>query len=539
MKSKKTEITKIENGYIDKFYCFKFKNSNDYNITVKKLWELKSSIVKFNINDSKLNNFYKDENFVEYLNHLANQKAKDLGQEIANHINSLDPDSSNIKTIISIFNSDTQKEIFNNNYDNVKYDSSNLIRMEVLSDLETFVNSSIEDTIQMINQNLRYYSEKIRQFCSIFLLMPLRLDIGESTYFINIKASIYNTGNLIIQYSIPIKDLDFATLYTIQKKLLYKAFLPEYIYGDHNSYEYSSQLNLEEALDMYNSHIINSLGIKISCTNFFDHFTLIDYTNKPEAFDSMSKQLEYDLYWLANYPFGFFNERENSEYSDFKSKRYRISVFCNLFNSTNARTIIAFSNKKISDSSVNEFYKDYRNKHFLSLSYIAQAIEIIMIKQTYYKELSNFKISSETSLNKLISEYNKIIDLNNVLFHLKFGGYGSVNLLIKHLQSSLTDFLPEEEIKEIIENYKEIISLKESELSEKRNYIISIIPLLFTVLFGLESIETLTNSLDKFIKVNCFKLSDYSIHIWIFILFITILLIYKHQISVIINKLKK
>lgn len=541
MKKSNSEATLIKKGFIDNYYCFKFSNTKDYLRVYKKLVQDQCSITRFDIDKNGDILHYTKEDFNEFLNRETLKLSKEISNDINSNLKCLNTDSEIAVTVTAYSEknnspSNTKVNSYENNYEKIKF--------YIPFKLSEFVNESSLLTKEFIAQNNLYFSKNLKFYNFNLILQPLKLFIDNTEHFVNVRANIYSTGNLILHYTIPIENIKFSHLHRLDNDLDYNTHIPSYVINKDNSYDYIGDFKLDKAVDLYNKYILDIIGIKVSASNFFNNYTLLDYSNAPDEFDNAKADLKRDLYWLANWPYGYLNEQEKNKYNDFIKNRFSISLYASLFTTTNSKTIVAYNSKKTNIDELDKLNETPKFKYNITFIYLAAAIELLMIKQTYYSEISSFRISKNTTLKQLTYNYRQLLDIKNEFFRLTFGGYGSVSRLIEYLESNLIDFLPQEKIESLLNNYKELITITESESNQKRDYAISLLAVLFPILFGLNAIELLTSSLDKYLNlqysnhsINLVSESSlYSVEIWIIVVILSIFLIYKHNIFNIFQK---
>lgn len=536
MKKNTAESTIIKDGFVDYYYCYKLSTNNEYLKAYRRLLQDKCSIVLFETSKEGQILHRTKEEFDEYLESETKKLANKISKNINNSLKDLSLDTEIAVTV----NSNPLRDIYSTDLEDIIGSTTNndIIKFSVPFNLTEFINDSIMLTKEFIRLNNVHFNKNLKFYNHNLILQPLKILVNDVEHFINIRANIYGTGNVIIHYTIPINNVEFSNLYRTNNNLSYDTSLPSYIKDNNKIYDYSGNVKLEEAIKLYNEYIINVLGVKVSEDTFFTNYTLIDYTNIPNEFENASPELKRDLYWLSNYPYGYLNEQEKNKYNDFIKDRYSISLYASLFTSSNSRTIIAYNSKKTNIEFFDKRNEITRYRYNDGFIYLATVIEMLMIKRTYYSEIASLKISNKTTLRQLTSNYKQLIDIKNEFFRLTFGGYGSIRSLLDYLENNLIDYLPQGKIENMINNYKELISINESEAGEKRNYILSLLAVLFPILFGLNAIELLTTSLDTYLNlkfktysINLISESSlYAVEIWLTVIIISILLIYKHYL---------
>lgn len=526
----------IKEGFIDKYYCYKLSKCEDYLSVYKSLLSDKCSIVSFKIeNYDEIEHFTKVD-FDNFVDSETIKLAENISRDIQTHL--LDEGCGSELTVTVHPCIARESDESKNRY---CFDGEvETISLNIPFPLSDFLCDSIELTKTFIKKTNVYLNKNLKFFNFNLILQPLKVIIDKEEAFINVRACIYGTGNLILQYTIPVKNVKFAKLYKIDDDLEYDTYIPKYIYDKDGSYEYSGVYKINESIKKYNEYILRKINNEISTSNKFVNYTLIDYSNIPNEFEKAGNDFNRDLFWLANSPYGYFNEQEKNKYLEFVKNRLPISLYSSLFTSTNSKTIVAYNSKRINIDELDRLNEDLRFRHNNTLIYIGPVIEIIMIKQTFYNEIASYRISNETTLKEITNNYKNIIDIKSNFFIMTFGGYGSVNRLLEYLEKNLIDFLPQENIENTINNYRELISINESEIGEKKNFIISFIAVVFSVFFGLGAIDDMTKVLDSYLKMkinyNQTHINDYVIEIWAGLILVSILFIYKYEIIKVFNK---
>lgn len=524
VKKKDNKPSIVNEGFIDSYYCYKFPSKHLESFH-KILSNNKCCIVDFeaSIGREIFPNIKSD-----FINHLE-KETKEIEEKFKN---------KKINIVDGFVASDLSNYSVKNEFDfyNVSFYNCNL-KVCKQHPLFTFICKSIEYKIKSINSNNIYLNKNLVLFKSNFILHPIKVLINGVESYINVCASLYVTGHIIIHYSTPLKSIEFSKLYTRNNKLDYPAFLPSCIVYDDKAYDYYKYIEgytLETAISNYNNFLIHIFKNKLSKGTQFTNYILTDYTNMPKEFNNASHDLKKDLYWLCNYPFGHLNQQEKTELESCFNKRFAMSIYSSLFTSTNARTVVAYTSQDVGIPELCELLKNSYEKHSHVIIYLGMAIELLMIKQSFYNKISAYKLSTSTSLTTLTSQYKELLDIKSELFSLTLGGYGSLTRLIEYLEKNLIDFLPQKNIENLLNDYRELISINESQSNQKRGYIISLLAVLFPILFGLDAIETLFIRLDKFLQTDYpsinINLSSHSISVWIIIVVLCFFLIYSNSL---------
>ncbi|MBI6875615.1 hypothetical protein [Clostridium aciditolerans] len=495
---------KINCGYKDEFYCFKPFNDGSLNNLINKFAKLKCIITK---NDYIKREITIKDDFKEFLakeNNISKSKVmNDLNFEFKKGHPELAATSTG--------------EINLNISNNMKYEDNNfktVLKIDVESDYTLFINENLQLLCRTLQCNSIYLGKQLDLFMTSFLLQPIKLKYNNKDYLINVKISAYSSGNLIVQYTIPLDNLEFKYISNnLNNKIEFKCYIPQYMLSNTSAYDYSKEeYTLETALTRYNNHI---LGFFKNYPKFnvssFKNYTLVDYDGIPETFDGMNIELSRNIFWILNGPFGYINEREKDTYKNLHKGRYLISNFSSLFVSTNPRSVVLYNKLQPSNDLIKQWFNN-QGKYESAIIYLLPSIEMILIKKSYYNLISYDKFNERYSARNLRKKYYDIIKINNYLFHLRNDGYGSVTRLQEFLESNLTDYLPIKFLEENLKNYKEISEMVESNKRNRNNFLVATIAMLFPIVFGLNAIETMTQSLDKYLKTS---LAKYSLTLWI------------------------
>ena len=542
----------VKDGYKDIYYSFKLDDETEYCKLIKEISELKCSVIYCYIdNNNKLNELYNSK-FYEYIEseNIKNKiSLKKSLQESLKEFNATSEISATLVETMDISNLDTSIETnttHNIPYITINNESKGKISIEVASNtnLDYFLNKSTENLKTLLLENNTYINFTNGSFNYNFLFQPLKIVVAGKELFINLHATLYPTGNFILHYSIPLRDICFSNLYHRDKDIDYTCFIPEYIKCSSDKFDYVQSESINEAITTYNKYILNNLKSKLKNYSKYTVYILNDYSNMPNDFKNASPTLCRDIYWLAHAPYGYVNEQEKEKYLSFYSNRYSINMFSSLFVGSNGVSIIAFNKQKHSIPQIEEKMEDNEFKYLSMLIYINFSIEMILLKQSFYTEVMNFQINKKTSFKELTINQKKILEINTKIFSLTLYSYGSIKSLLDHIESCSYDFLPSSSIESIIKNNSETIQIKEAESREKRNSLNSLLTILIALFFGLDTIDSITKLIDNYVikhsETYITHFNKYSLEIW---LFFTILIFILMHINLFIdlytNKIKK
>lgn len=491
---------KIKFGYKDEFYCFKIFDHGNFKNMINKLDRLKCIITNNDYIKQEIN--IKDD-FREFLAKQNNISKNKIMNELNSEFEKQYPEIAATSTgEINLYNykdNNSFKTIFN---------------IDVESDYTLFINERVQLLCNILSSNSKYLGKPISLFMTSFLLQPIKIKYNNKEYLINVKISVYSTGNLIVQYTIPIENVEFKYISNkLNNKIELKSYIPQYMLTNAKTYDYAEkEYKLESALKMYNNYILKFFkDYSTSNSSFFTNYTLVDYDGIPETFDSMSIELSRNIYWILNGPFGYLNEREKDTYKNLYKNRYSISNYSSIFVSTNPNSIVLYNKLQLKENSLKEWFNNQK-KYESSLIYMLPSIEMILIKRNYYNLISYENFNEKYSPRSLRKKYFDIIKINDYLFHLRYDGYGSVTRLQEFLESNLKDYLPIKFLEENLKNYKEALELVESDKKNRNNFLVATISMIFPILFGLNAIKDMTESLDKYLNTS---LSKYSLKLWI------------------------
>lgn len=318
--TKKYEISIIKDGYKDIYYSFKLDTETEYYKLIKEISELKCSIIYCYIDDNnELKEVYKSK-FDDYINN-ENLKNKILLQKsLQESLKEFNTNSEINTTIVgnrdipNIENINISAQ--NNSFPNIPYIIINeqlpgKISLEIPSDtnLHYFLDKSKENLKSLLIENNTYINFTNGSFNYNFLFQPLKIVLAGKELFINLHATLYPTGNFILHYSIPLRDICFSNLYHGDKDIDYTCFIPEYIKGSSDKFDYIQSESINESITIYNKYILNNLKSKLKYYSQYTLYILNDYSNMPNDFKNASPTLCRDIYWLANAPYGYLNEQ--------------------------------------------------------------------------------------------------------------------------------------------------------------------------------------------------------------------------------------
>lgn len=505
--------SKIKFGYIDERYSYKLWENDDFLKNVNIFKKLKCVITKNNYEEKEVR--FKEE-FLEYLDELNKKIEKEVSVALAEEAG--------------------ENVVLHKNFNKT-------VNIKFKGELEFFLVDKMQNLCINLDNNSVYLGKPVDLFMISFLLQPIYMFYRDKEYLVNVKANIYSTGNLIIQYSIPIDNIEFKYFSNAKNNVLdQKACLPKYIENTDNSYEYeTNKISLQNAIEKYNIYILKEIKLldkKVDTNNrsLFTNYSIIDYDGIPETFDGMSIDLSRNIYWILNGPYGYLNERERKVYNNFPDTRYSISAYAALFVTSTHRSVVIFNRQRPKDNeSIKKLFENFEYQYVGINDYLSSSLDMILIKKNYYNLVSHHRFDKDTSINEILAKLTKIVKINDFIFHVNYEGYGSVTRLQKHLEENLTDFLPSKNLDNILNYYKEIIQLKEAQSKDRSNTIISIIAMIFPIVFGLDAIESMLNILDSKLNTN---LNWFSFEIWIIVAISSIWLIAKGGIYKLLKKIK-
>lgn len=548
--NKNIEENLIRTGYKDIYYSYKLTNENEYYKLISAISNLRCSISYCYVDE---NNQLKENYKVEFANYLDSENMKNaynLKSDLEESLKEFNLNEYVSATLLEDINLSSNTIKQSNNikpeipYISIDTSTPDKLLINFCSDthLGTFVNNSVNNLKMLINANNDYINITNKSYNYNFLFQPLKILVNDEVFFINIHATLYPTGNLILHYSIPLRDIPFSNLYYGDKNIDYPCLVPEYIYECNDSFNYVEAENIEHGISMYNKYIFKNLKQTIKYYSSYTLFILNDYSNMPSDFKNTSPKLCRDFYWLVNAPYGYLNEQEKDKYLSFYSNRYTINNFSSLFVGSNGTAIIAFNKQQHSERQICEMLDDTEFKYITSIIYINFSLEMLLLKQSFYKDVFSTQMLYESSLKELTQAQKKLLEINTKIFTLTFHSFGSVKSLLLHMETSSYDFLPITSIESIIKNNRDIIQIKESENQERRNSFNSIIAIIVALFFGLGTIDSITllidNTIPKYTTSYISHFNNYSLEIWLFFTLIIFIILYRKLFNKLFIKFK-
>lgn len=538
---------KINSGFIDLFYTFKFKNKKDYS-KINEILEEMNCVISEIVDKSIGFNC----NYEEYLQFCVSEINKKNVESI--NKSNIKLEGMQIKARHE-FTFDFSKKYKTNILDDeiavtVSGDGSNslLSKYEYRTYEHIFLEQKMLQLTTYLNEN--FIGLNIDKFLKIYVLQPIKVENSNENIdekYINIYLWLYSSGCVTIQFTVPISNSIFGNwTQPEQNPFILKTKLPLYIENNKSDEEYiysDKEYDYEEGINIYIQYIIKKLN-KVSTLEKHNSelklFTLIDYEDSPTNFDSMpaKNSIVKDLFWIVHSPFGYLNEVTKTKYNKFLENRYEISKYASVFAGTQGKIVIAWNNStRDLPEEVRELI--YNRKYSILMSYVIIPIHELLMKTTYCNSILNKQFNRLTSKKDIIKRQEDIIYIKDYVFSLKRYSYESSNSMSNYLQSTLSNFLKNDALNERINFYKDIIELKDSEENEKNNFILSISSVIVALLLGVDAIDKLTQLIKNTFGMDW---TNYNFKIWgcllILLIMMFIYLRFKHKLKCICNLIK-
>lgn len=525
---------KVSYGVVDFFSSYKICNYKKCKNFMEKFSKLQCTITDLTFEENIAGLGFKN----EFETFMVNQTSK-----IRDHLKQFD-----YKSIIKNENSEVavdqvvNNEVFRPALD-IKIEvskESGITKFRVIDNYIEKLNYNLELLKETHNVTSRHLGKSVSQFKDSYLLQPILIECEGKVVHINVKATIYKCGILIIQYTVPVEDYKFSNFMLIGDKIVFdKAYLPKYIIDNCDKYDYEEVKHekISSLFSEYENYIIRNTSKTNNYYTYFTNITLINYDDMPSNFNSVSEDIKRKVFWIINYPFQVVNEREKAEYDSFwKNEGHLASKYFRLFCSSNGRSII-LANKDLNSVKITKDESVTFNKeeiYKLSNDFIITAIENILIKKVHYNMLNDNTYISQKSLKSIRKKKIEIMDIEDLIFSINNGGFSTVRLAQQYLEGHLVDYLPTNFLANRFKALEDITKIKDESLKARYNSFLAFVAMMFPVVFGLESVEYMVNKI-KVVDLlgNNINIENQGIYIWIGLLFLIlfqIIFLFKDEI---------
>lgn len=524
---------KIEEGFLDLFYTYKFKKKKNY----KKINEILSEL-QLVISDSKQKELFLKDDYREYLEYCDYK----LNEKLIEELNGPEIDTEYGTLKFNAYHEDYRT--FNRDYkfnldeEIISEEIVSIDKLKLTSSTkeELFVKEKLYELNNILNENSTYTGTDLEYLLKPYILQPIKIiDTDNENIlndFINVYLWVYTSGCITIQYTIPINNSNVENwIKTKEKKYSLNVKIPIYINNEKNSNEYIYSENIydyEASIKSYNEFLFKNLDIKYfeQSSAYLELFTIGKYNNMPKDFKkSVHNEIKKDFFWIVNSPFGYINEPPENKYVEFFEKRYDINKYSSMFASTNYKILIAWND---SINTIDEEFKEYlqenycnNERYYMSICYIIIPIHQLLMKKIYYNSTLNEPYNDLFSIKDIINKQKNLTYIKDYMFHVTGDAYGSLIEALNYLEDTMTNFLQSKAMNKKMEIYKEIVEARESEEKEKNNRRISFLALLVTVIFGVDAIDKITKLINTEFKRN---LTSYNFYIWISLLAVLLII---------------
>ncbi|HFD2028434.1 TPA: hypothetical protein ACF2C8_000149 [Clostridium perfringens] len=540
---------KINNGFLDLFYTFKLENKDDFD-KINKILKSMNCVVS-NITNKSVGF---DSSYEEYLQFCI----KEINKRKIDNLNKVNNELNEIELKVKQeFELDFSREYETNLLDDeiaitITSDDNNinLIKSNFKTYEHVFLEEKMSELIRYLNENLNSLNIEIEDFLKTYVLQPIKVENSSKKIiekYINIYIWVYSSGCLTIQYTIPINDSSFGNwTQPEQNPFTLKTKLPKYIEEDKKIEEYifsDVEHNYNDSIAKYNNYLITKIKKKINLEKHSSNlqlFTLIDYENIPNNFDSIGAKDSAirDFFWIVHSPFTYLNETSKAKYNEFLENKYELSKYVSIFAGTQSKIIVAW-NKATRElpEEVQSLISD--KKYSIGMSGVIIPIHDLLMKTIYCNSILNNQFDNSTSKKDIIYRQEEIIYIKDYAFSLKRYSYESTNNMCNYLQNTLSNFLPKDALNERVKLYKEIVELKEAKESDNNNFILSFSAIIVALLLGVDAIDKLTTLIKNTFGIDW---TNYNFSIWacliIFLIILFALLKYKHKLRCLFKAIK-
>ena len=241
MKKNNIKSTMIKEGFIDYYYCYKLSKTNEYLKAYRRLMLDKCSVVRFETSNTGEILYITKKEFDEYLASETKKLADKISKNINDNLKSLSLESEIAVTV----NSNPLRDIYDTDLDDLISSTTNIdkLKLSVPFNLTEFITDSIMLTKEFIRLNNIHFNKILKFYNYNLILQPLKIIVNDVEYFINVRANIYGTGNVLIHYTIPINNVEFSHIHRRNSNLSYDTFLPSYIKDNNKTYSINYLLN--------------------------------------------------------------------------------------------------------------------------------------------------------------------------------------------------------------------------------------------------------------------------------------------------------
>ncbi|WP_448163400.1 hypothetical protein [Bacillus mobilis] len=387
--------------------------------------------------------------------------------------------------------------------------------------------NALQQLISLYNLEQKHTGFFHTSFKNRFLIMPVKIEISEATFYINVIVTIFKHGYCMIHFSINVANIDINILnLSIWNMHFDKVMFPERMINDCTSMEYKKKArcnNLFDITSVYLEYLSKYLGIEEQ-TNItrYNHLNLIDYTYRPKSFEDkdISNPLKANIFELLFAPVSEFTMNSDKNIDTLlNQKKYELNMYFRSYANHNRLINIYGSRIDQAFKSMDENPFSEMTLYNTAIGGSINSIELLMQKKLQNDKTTSVNLNSAMTLNDLI----KIKTQSNLDYFHEFSqyyySYASVNTFTNFLNNACDDYLKSEMVIERNKRMEELITLRKEKYVSKFTALSPILTITITLLFSLPTLKQLL----ELLKLEEYLLPIYTISNFIFIIFICIL----------------
>lgn len=472
----------IKNGSIDYYYGLKIET----NLSYEKLCS--------SISDKIDKTIYEYKKYIhKYFQKSIDESIRENGLEKDLHVK--DIDKAQIDGMISDISE------LNGEITNLEIDSAdNKLRITPITIVDNFFNMMDDELHYDYFFSKQYYSESYVSSQTRFVLPPFKIELQNgSCKLLTAMLIVFTNSTAVLRLTLSIDDMD--------SKSIMSDTIDDYIVAAKPIYGFEADLkdnSIGAIQDCYCRYISEIKKVKAVC--LYKKIVNIILANHSGMFDDIKNvpnEIKEEIYKISAAP---VQERESIAYIQEYTTLFEENVF--FFNgigyilssmgkcvSIVDNTVVDFVKKTFEEEEVfNKIINDLRRN--VEFSIIIMCLKNINDSDSFYK-----KGQCKTNLSKVKNEYNK----NKIYISLlQDGVYGSVRELTSKFEKNMTFFLDKKNVEDRMNALNCILEEEQSKRTLQLQNVLSIVGLIFTIIFGLPAInETLMH-----IRKLCFFIAD-------------------------------
>ncbi|RBP20663.1 MULTISPECIES: hypothetical protein [Bacillus] len=401
------------------------------------------------------------------------------------------------------------------------------VEENIEDELRISQSNALQQLISLYNLEQKHTGFFHTSFKNRFLIMPVKVEISEATFYINVIVTIFKHGYCMIHFSINVANIDINILnLSIWNMHFDKVMFPERMINDCTSMEYKKKARCNTLFDItsvYLEYLSKYLGIEEQInTTRYNHLNLIDYTYRPKNFEDkdISNPLKANIFELLFAPVSEFTMNSDKNIDTLlNQKKYELNMYFRSYANHNRLINIYGSRIDQAFKSMDENPFSEMTLYNTAIGGSINSIELLMQKKLQNDKITFVNLNSAMTLNDLI----KIKTQSNLEYFHEFSqyyySYASVNTFTNFLNNACDDYLKSEMVIERNKRMEELITLRKEKYVSKFTALSPILTITITLLFSLPTLKQLL----ELLKLEEYLLPIYTISNFIFIIFICIL----------------